>query len=198
MAGTLREVGKTVGRLDRTLVERVSHLPPSSADGAVQGLSWAASYSKLWFAVAGAMALRNGRPRRAAAHGLTALALASGTNAVFKALLPSRPRPEQLSFRRFGPPESGSSSLPSGHSASAAAFATGVALVSPGLGAAVIPVAAGVAYSPVHTGAHWPSDVVLGSTLGIGAALLTKSWRPGLQSCRGAALMHWRQSRPDR
>ncbi|WP_311380057.1 phosphatase PAP2 family protein [Arthrobacter sp. ISL-72] len=121
------------------------------------------------------MALRNGRPRRAAAHGLIALALASGTNAVFKALPPSRPRPEQLSFLRFGPPESGSSSLPSGHSASAAAFATGVALVSPGLGAAVIPVAAAVGYSRVHTGAHWPSDVVLGSALGIGAALLTKN-----------------------
>ncbi|WP_311380779.1 phosphatase PAP2 family protein [Arthrobacter sp. ISL-28] len=115
--------------------------------------------------------------------GLIALALASGTNAVFKTLLPSRPRPEQLSFLRFGPPESGSSSLPSGHSASAAAFATGVALVSPGLGAAVIPVAAGVGYSRVHIGAHWPSDVVLGSALGIGAALLTKKLWPGLQSC---------------
>ena len=158
------------------MVERVSRLPASAADDAFHWLSRAASNNKLWFAVAGAMAVRNGRSRRAAAHGLIALTAASATNAALKALLPSRPRPEQLSFLRFGPPESGSSSLPSGHSASAAAFATGVTLVSPGLGAAVCPVAAGVAYSRVHTGAHWPSDVVLGSALGIGAALLTKNF----------------------
>ncbi len=68
--------------------------------------------------------------------------------------------------------------MPSGHSASAVAFAVGAGLVKPALGAALAPAALGVAYSRVHTGAHWPSDVVFGSVLGAGAALVTRRWWP--------------------
>lgn len=68
--------------------------------------------------------------------------------------------------------------MPSGHSASAVAFAVGAGLVQPVIGAALAPVAAGVAYSRVHTGAHWPSDVFFGSALGACAALLTRTWWP--------------------
>ena len=68
--------------------------------------------------------------------------------------------------------------MPSGHSASAAAFALGVGLVRPALGAALAPLAGGVAYSRVHTGAHWPSDVFFGSAIGAGAALATRRWWP--------------------
>jgi undecaprenyl-diphosphatase len=65
-----------------------------------------------------------------------------------------------------------SGSFPSGHSASAAAFATGVAFEAPRVGAVIAPVAAGVAYSRLHTGAHWLSDVVGGVALGAGVAWL--------------------------
>ncbi len=68
--------------------------------------------------------------------------------------------------------------MPSGHSASAVAFAFGAGLVRPGLGAALAPLAAGVAYSRVHTGAHWPSDVFFGSAIGAGAAMVTRKWWP--------------------
>ena len=47
-------------------------------------------------------------------------------------------------------------SFPSGHSASAAAFVTGVAMESPLAGAALAPVALGVGYSRVHVGVHYP------------------------------------------
>jgi diacylglycerol kinase family enzyme len=131
-------------------------------------------------AVAAVVAMIPGKPRRAALHGLIAQAVASAvTNGVFKTLLPrARPLPEHLPVFRFVHPQPKSSSMPSGHSASAVAFALGVGLVKPSLGAALAPGALGVAYSRVHTGAHWPSDVVFGSVIGAGAALITRRWWP--------------------
>lgn len=130
--------------------------------------------------VAAVLASIPGWPRRAALHGLIAQAVASAvTNGIFKTLLPrARPRPEHLPVFRFVHPQPRSSSMPSGHSASAMAFAVGTGLVKPALGAALAPAAVGVAYSRVHTGAHWPSDVVFGSVLGAGAALVTRRWWP--------------------
>lgn len=126
------------------------------------------------------MAAFPGKPRRAALHGLIAQAVASAvTNVGFKTLLPrARPLPEHLPVFRFVHPQPTSSSMPSGHSASAIAFAVGVGLVKPALGAALAPAAVGVAYSRVHTGAHWPSDVFFGSAIGAGAALITRKWWP--------------------
>ncbi|GFN08463.1 hypothetical protein Smic_70190 [Streptomyces microflavus] len=69
-------------------------------------------------------------------------------------------------------------SFPSGHAASAAAFATGVALESKGWGAVVAPVAAAVAASRVYTGVHYPSDVLAGAALGIGAAFALRGVVP--------------------
>jgi len=64
-------------------------------------------------------------------------------------------------------------SFPSGHSASAFAFATGVGHRLPVI-ALPLHVAAGVvAYSRVHTGVHYPGDVVVGSMLGTALAQLT-------------------------
>ena len=130
--------------------------------------------------VAAVLATIPGWPRRAALHGLIAQAVASAvTNGIFKTLLPrARPLPEHLPVFRFVHPQPRSSSMPSGHSASAVAFAVGAGLVKPALGAALAPAALGVAYSRVHTGAHWPSDVVFGSVLGAGAALVTRRWWP--------------------
>ncbi|CAM5238432.1 phosphatase PAP2 family protein [Streptomyces californicus] len=69
-------------------------------------------------------------------------------------------------------------SFPSGHAASAAAFATGVALESKGWGAVVAPVAAAVAVSRVYTGVHYPSDVLAGAALGVGAAFALRGVVP--------------------
>ena len=111
---------------------------------------------------------------------MLAQAVASAvTNLGFKTLLPrARPLPEHLPAFRFVHPQPTSSSMPSGHSASAVAFALGVGLVRPALGAALAPLAAGVAYSRVHTGAHWPSDVFFGSAIGAGAAMVHASGGP--------------------
>jgi len=59
-----------------------------------------------------------------------------------------------------------SRSFPSGHSAAAFAFATGVGHVSPAAGVPLRALAALVAYSRVHTGVHYPGDVVAGALIG--------------------------------
>ena len=180
MRSLLGKTPRRLERLDRKLVRSVSGIPGGGHDDFFRRLSAAANNGKLWFGIAGAMALFPGKTRRAALHGVLAQGVASAvTNLVFKTLLPrARPLPEHLPVFRFVHPQPTSSSMPSGHSASAAAFALGVGLVRPALGAAVAPLAAGVAYSRVHTGAHWPSDVVFGSAIGAGAALVTRKWWP--------------------
>ncbi|RKO22580.1 phosphatase PAP2 family protein [Pseudarthrobacter phenanthrenivorans] len=180
MHSTWRRSHRWISRLDRYLVRHVSDLPGGNHDEFFRRLSASANHGKLWIGAAAVMSAFRGRPRRAALHGLIAQAVASAvTNGVFKTLLPrTRPLPEHLPVFRFVHPQPTSSSMPSGHSASAIAFATGVGLVHPMLGAALAPAAIGVAYSRVHTGAHWPSDVVFGSALGAGAALVTRHWWP--------------------
>ncbi|MBO1268217.1 bifunctional phosphatase PAP2/diacylglycerol kinase family protein [Arthrobacter cavernae] len=184
MRSLLRKGPGRVATFDRFLVRAVSRQAQGQHDDFFSALSAAATKGKLWFAIAGGLTAVPGRPRRAALRGLLALGLASAvTNLLFKTLLPrARPQPEHLPVFRFVHPQPTSSSLPSGHSASAAAFALGAGMVSPALGAALAPIAAGVAYSRVHTGAHWPSDVVFGCAIGAGAALLTRTWWPERQA----------------
>ncbi|WP_024818818.1 bifunctional phosphatase PAP2/diacylglycerol kinase family protein [Arthrobacter sp. 31Y] len=180
MRGFLGKGPKRVARFDHFLVRALSRQPQGDHDVFFRRLSAAATKGKLWFGIAGVMAAFPGNPRRAALHGVLALGVASGvTNVIFKRALPrNRPRPEHLPLFRFVNPQPTSSSMPSGHSASAIAFAVGAGIVSPAIGVALAPIAVGVAYSRVHTGAHWPSDVVLGSALGAGAALVTRKWWP--------------------
>jgi diacylglycerol kinase family enzyme/membrane-associated phospholipid phosphatase len=180
MRGFVGKGPKRVARFDHFLVRAVSRQPQGDHDVFFRRLSAAATKGKLWFGIAGVMAAFPGQPRRAALHGVLALGVASGvTNVIFKRALPRRrPLPEHLPLFRFVNPQPTSSSMPSGHSASAVAFALGAGIVSPAMGIALAPIAAGVAYSRVHTGAHWPSDVVLGSALGAGAAWATRKWWP--------------------
>ena len=74
-----------------------------------------------------------------------------------------------------------STSFPSGHSASAFAFAGAVAGTTPVLGAPLRGLAVAVAYSRVHTGVHYPGDVIVGSvvgaTIGEATALATRALR---------------------
>lgn len=161
-------------------MRRIAALPRSTADPGLKALSTAANHSLLWLGSAVGFGLRKGSSRRAAMRGAVSIAAASATtNLVGKPLFPRRRPAANLipRYRGFARPPR-SSSFPSGHAASAAAFATAVAMESPALGLAVAPVAAAVAYSRVHTGVHWPSDVVCGSVLGAGLAWLTRHWWP--------------------
>jgi undecaprenyl-diphosphatase len=114
--------------------------------------------------------------RLAARRGLVSLGIASGfANLVAKPLTtrrrPARQEAEELARRHVQMPRS--SSFPSGHSASAFAFAAGAAKAQPMLSVPLLVVAALVGYSRVHTGVHYPADVLAGAFIGIGAAELT-------------------------
>ena len=124
----------------------------------------------LWWTLAGVLAVT--RRRRAAARGLLSLLVASAlTNLIAKEVFGGdRPLLADVPIARRLPKPPITPSFPSGHSASAAAFAAGVAIEKPAIGAAIAPVALGVGYSRLHTGAHWLSDVVGGLALGAGVA----------------------------
>lgn len=180
MLAWLREVAHRVNEADRAIERRIGQLPRSRVDDGLKVLTTTANHSLLWFAIAAALASKKGVTRRAAIRGVCAIGGASFlANAVAKPLAPRRrPAADALPGFRTLPDPPTSSSFPSGHAASAAAFATAVTMEAPLAGAVIAPVAATVAYSRIHTGVHWTSDVVAGALLGGGVALATRHWWP--------------------
>src|SRR3954470_22456141 len=145
-------------------------------DDVLPRVTRAADHGVLWMGIAAALAL-SGRPgRRAAARGMVSLGMSSAVvngpaKWVFRRRRPDLEIVPALRQLRRQPK---TSSFPSGHSASAAAFATGVTLQWPALGAPVAVLATAVIYSRVHTGVHYPSDVVVGAAIGAGTAVFVR------------------------
>ena len=170
---TSRELLRDLAALDQALYEAVTVTSTPALDYALRRLSAAADHSKISFTIAGLLALCPGRPRRAAALGVAAIGVASASANMLGKRLVRRPRPhraEDSPFPGRHVPMPESASFPSGHTASAVAFA---AAVGPALPVATVPLgllACAVGYSRIHTGVHYPGDVVAGAVLGTGAA----------------------------
>jgi diacylglycerol kinase family enzyme/membrane-associated phospholipid phosphatase len=166
--------------LDRMVMTRVAAADSPILDYAMPRLSRAADHSVLWIAIAtGLASTRNKWARRAALRGLASIAIASAASNVAAKGLAGRARPRYeipLLRRLLRVPRT--TSFPSGHSASAAAFATGVALETPRLAAPVGAVALAVGASRVVVGVHYPSDVLAGFAIGAAAGTLTLRWWP--------------------
>lgn len=143
-------------------------------------LSWAANHSRLWMALALVLGTVGGRfGRRAGLRGMLAIGLTSGVTNLPAKLLTGRTRPDISpvpEVRRLARVPA-STSFPSGHSASAFAFATGAALELPRLRAPLLGLAGAVALSRVYTGVHYPGDAIVGSAIGVAIArATTRSW----------------------
>lgn len=179
-AGHRPLMSRMVG-VDRRLFDAVAARHWPGADRVLPRLSRSANHGVLWFAAAaGITATRTPRARRAALRGVASLALASATiNTLGKrSVRRARPVLDTVPLMRQLKRQPITTSFPSGHSASAVAFATGVALESRAWGAAVAPLAVAVAVSRVYTGAHFPSDVLVGGALGAGAAFAVRGLVP--------------------
>ena len=163
--------------MDAAVYAAVAATPTPSLDRDLRRLSHAADYSRLSLASATLLAAFGGRKGRCAAGmGLASAAVTSAVVNLAAKRLGARRRPDretgEVPLARHVPmPES--ASFPSGHSAAAFAFATGVGRVLPHAALPLRLLAAVVAYSRVHTGVHYPGDVVAGSLLGAALAEAT-------------------------
>ena len=174
-------------RLDHAVYEAVAATPTPRLDGAMRRLSQAANYSRLSLTASAILAIgggrrgrgaatsgssRSGRPRRwstpwssssaAAASGprrRRGATRAAGADAAFT-LVPIRPHRGRGRVR------------------------LGVGRVMPLAALPLDLLAAVVGYSRVHTGVHYPSDVLAGALLGAVIADLTAGWVPGAARAR--------------
>lgn len=155
---------------DRALYRSVARLSTPLMDQPMRRVSAFANHSKSWLVVAGALALFRGpQGRRAAVTGLAAIGVASLVVNQPMKRASERLRPDRVGQgvperRWVRMPSSGS--FPSGHSASATAFAVAVGDVVPELRPVLRVAALVVSFSRVYTGVHYPSDVLVGATVG--------------------------------
>lgn len=161
---------RRLGDYDRAAYGSVAALSTPLLDVPLRRVSELANHSKPWILLAGLHAILGGRPgRRAAFTGLAAVAAASLVVNQPMKLAGARPRPDWDDLRVPEPRRvrmPSSSSFPSGHSASAAAFAVAVGDLVPVSRLPLRAAASTVAFSRVYTGVHYPSDVVVGATVG--------------------------------
>lgn len=170
----IRKAKKVLGevnKLDQAVYVAVATSPTSSLDTALRKLSDAANYSRISGGISIGLAVFGGSTgRKAALRGMASIGVTSAVlNAAVKPIA-HRARPDRdgaavPEARHVRMPTS--HSFPSGHSASAFAFAVGVGHVMPWFIPPLMTLAAAVAYSRVHTGVHYPGDVIIGSLSGV-------------------------------
>ena len=171
LARRIGDVRAEYHALDQAAYDAVATTPTPTLDRLMVSLSRAADHSGLWLVTAAAVAAVGGGPgRRAAGQGVLAIGLASAVTNLGLKPVARRTRPWRsgdrpaTASRRVRRPKS--TSFASGHAASAFAFASGVGEAAPKTRVPLHAAAGGVAYSRVHTGVHYPSDVAVGAVTG--------------------------------
>jgi len=161
---------RELGQIDLAVYRVIASTATPTLDRPMRRLSAMANWSQLWLAIGGTMALAGGRAgRRAAAAGLVALAVDSALVNIGLKVAARRRRPDRDSagvpaIRRVPMPQS--PSFPSGHTASGFAFMNAVAHTLPAAAGPLGLLASTIGYSRIHTGVHYPGDVVIGAVIG--------------------------------
>ena len=159
-----------LGRADLAAYRAVASMSTPALDVPLRRLSHFANFSKPWFLTAAGLALLGGPTgRRGAVTGVAAIGAASLLVNQPMKLLGDRRRPDRATHevpeeRWVTMPTS--TSFPSGHSASALAFAVAVSDVVPALRVPLGAAAGTVAFSRVYVGVHYPGDVLVGAATG--------------------------------
>jgi membrane-associated phospholipid phosphatase len=174
-----------INGVDKAVYAAIAEFPTPRLDGAMRRVSTAANYSRLWMAEALLLSALGPRGRRAAVTGLASIAVSSAAVNLVAKPLAGRARPDRTTdpraaVRQVRMPRS--RSFPSGHAASAVAFASGASRILPQAGIPLRTMAALVAYSRVHTGVHYPGDVVAGAVIGSACADVVASALAGRRS----------------
>lgn len=173
-----------VQRLDTAVYLAVAGTPTPRLDMAMRRLTNAANYSRLSMAAAAVLSIAGGdRGRRAAASGLVTVGLTSAFVNLLVKPVGRRRRPVRETYqpertRNVAMPTS--ASFPSGHTAAAFAFASAVGRDLPLAGVPLRGLAALVGYSRVHTGVHYPGDVIAGALIGAMVAEVSANWVEGV------------------
>jgi undecaprenyl-diphosphatase len=180
-----RPILEDVRRLDLAVYRAIATTSTPTLDEPMRRLSDAANHSKLWLVLAGIIGVFGGKTgRRAALTGIVAIGLNSAIVNIPIKLAGDRSRPDRDAAqvpeeRRVTMPDS--SSFPSGHTATGFAFSAAIAGTAPGIAWPARMLASVVGYSRVHTGVHYPGDVVvgalIGTTIGESVAFGARSWR---------------------
>jgi len=171
--GETETVLDSVKDLDSSIFRTVAEWHSPILDRTMPELSEIASGSRLWMGIAALFAVFGGdKGRRTAVEGMVAIGINSFlANILFKNVARrKRPIESVPEERRLKQPES--SSFPSGHTASAAAFSGIVDRAYPKLWLPINGLAAAVGFSRVYTGVHYPGDVLAGWLLGKSVALV--------------------------
>jgi undecaprenyl-diphosphatase len=133
----------------------LSRIGTSGAVWLVIGLVLAALWRRPWFFV-----------RVGAADAIAQLSALGLKHATAVDRPPIRyPEPEPLARVPQDP------SFPSGHASSSFACALVLAWAAPRLTAMLLVLAAGIAFSRVYVGVHWPLDIAAGALLGVAVAI---------------------------
>lgn len=163
--------------LDCRAFDKVASSHTPWLDRTLPALTRAANNSLLWIASAvGLTAFGGRRGKRAALRGIGSIGLTSlFVNQVIKRLV-RRPRPSlrHVPAARRLRAQPLTTSFPSGHAASAAAFAVGVSSEFPAARVPLAALASAVGYSRTYVGVHYPLDVLTGAAIGASIGMLTR------------------------